>query len=96
MASAPVSKQTDSFPTSMHVLKNLQKIEIIAVNSLVRLSERQRRVPPATFYPNPSLPRSGRGGRRFKSCHADQYLPKVFVRSGTTSGTDTQAAHHSS
>jgi hypothetical protein len=26
------------------------------------------------FYPHPSLPRSGRGGRRFKSCHSDQYL----------------------
>ena len=25
-----------------------------------------------SFYPNPSLPRSGRGGRRFKSCHSDQ------------------------
>jgi hypothetical protein len=38
------------------------------------------------------LPRSGRGGRRFKSCHSDQYLTKFFFRSGTTSGTDTPIA----
>jgi len=42
-------------------------------------------------YPNPSLPRSGRGGRRFKSCHSDQYLAKFSIQSGTTSGTDTPA-----
>jgi hypothetical protein len=36
-----------------------------------------------------SAPRSGRGGRRFKSCHSDQHLAKLPVPSGTTSGTDT-------
>jgi hypothetical protein len=38
------------------------------------------------------LPRSGGGGRRFKSCHSDQHLAKLPVPSGTTSGTDTPIA----
>jgi hypothetical protein len=29
----------------------------------------------AYLYPNPFLLRSGRGGRRFKSCHSDQTIP---------------------
>jgi hypothetical protein len=37
-------------------------------------------------------PRSGRGGRRFKSCHSDQHLAKLSVPFGTTSGTDTPIA----
>jgi hypothetical protein len=36
---------------------------------------------------------SDEGGRRFKSCHSDQYLAKLPVASGTTSGTDTPAAN---
>jgi len=34
-------------------------------------------------------PRSGRGGRRFKSCHSDQYLAEFHQSSGTDYGTDT-------
>jgi hypothetical protein len=32
---------------------------------------------------------SDEGGRRFKSCHSDQYLAKLPFQSGTTSGTET-------
>jgi hypothetical protein len=32
-------------------------------------------------------PRSGRGGRRFKSCHSDQYLAKIKMLAGTDCGT---------
>src|SRR5438270_13800642 len=28
-------------------------------------------------------PRSGRGGRRFKSCHSDQYLAEIMTLPGT-------------
>ena len=33
--------------------------------------------------------RSGRGGRRFKSCHSDQYLAEFHQSSGTDYGSDT-------
>jgi hypothetical protein len=29
----------------------------------------------------PGVPRSGRGGRRFKSCHSDQIIPNAWRRS---------------
>jgi hypothetical protein len=32
-------------------------------------------------------PRSGRGGRRFKSCHSDQYLAEIETLAGTDCGT---------
>src|SRR5712671_986682 len=32
-------------------------------------------------------PRSGRGGRRFKSCHSDQHLAKIKMLAGTDCGT---------
>src|SRR5262245_12185092 len=32
-------------------------------------------------------PRSGRGGRRFKSCHSDQYLADNTTITGTDCGT---------
>ena len=32
-------------------------------------------------------PRSGRGGRRFKSCHSDQYLAEIQELRGTVCGT---------
>ena len=35
-----------------------------------------------------SAPRSGRGGRRFKSCHSDQHLAKILALTGTDCGTD--------
>jgi hypothetical protein len=35
-----------------------------------------------------SAPRSGRGGRRFKSCHSDQYLAEIPKFPGTDCGTD--------
>ena len=34
-----------------------------------------------------SAPRSGRGGRRFKSCHSDQHLAKIESVSATESAT---------
>ena len=34
-----------------------------------------------------SAPRSGRGGRRFKSCHSDQHLAEIKTFIGTDSGT---------
>src|SRR5436190_24062295 len=34
-----------------------------------------------------SAPRSGRGGRRFKSCHSDQYLAHIADRIATGSAT---------
>jgi hypothetical protein len=43
-------------------------------------------------YPNPSLPRSGRGGRRFKSCHSDQYLADPQDSGPTVSPTDIAAS----
>src|SRR5260370_19505343 len=36
-----------------------------------------------------SAPRSERGGRRFKSCHSDQYLADFQLLPGTDCGTDT-------
>jgi hypothetical protein len=42
------------------------------------------------FYPNPSLPRSGRGGRRFKSCHSDQYLAGFYIAAATDIATETE------
>jgi Type IV secretory system Conjugative DNA transfer len=33
------------------------------------------------------LPRSGRGGRRFKSCHSDQHLAEIKTLTGTDCGT---------
>src|SRR5229473_4895482 len=32
-------------------------------------------------------PRSGRGGRRFKSCHSDQHLAEFQILTGTDCGT---------
>jgi hypothetical protein len=37
-------------------------------------------------------PRSGRGGRRFKSCHSDQNLAQSTEHSGTDIGTETSRA----
>src|ERR1700730_3118110 len=34
-----------------------------------------------------SAPRSGRGGRRFKSCHSDQGLAEIPTSTGTDCGT---------
>ena len=39
-----------------------------------------------------SEPRSGRGGRRFKSCHSDQYLASSETPIPTVSPTDTRRA----
>ena len=39
-------------------------------------------------FPVPGHPRSGRGGRRFKSCHSDQYLTCFPDVTGTDCGTD--------
>ena len=36
-----------------------------------------------------SAPRSGRGGRRFKSCHSDHHLAQCDNQSGTNIGTET-------
>jgi hypothetical protein len=36
----------------------------------------------------PNTPRSGRGGRRFKSCHSDQYLVDSETATPTVSPTD--------
>jgi len=36
-------------------------------------------------------PRSGRGGRRFKSCHSDQHLAFFQDLTGTDCGTETRA-----
>ena len=46
------------------------------------------------FYPNPSLPRSGRGGRRFKSCHSDQYLAEFEIAAATDIATETSNLAH--
>jgi hypothetical protein len=35
-----------------------------------------------------SAPRSGRGGRRFKSCHSDHYLAEIESAIATGSATD--------
>jgi hypothetical protein len=37
-----------------------------------------------------SAPRSGRGGRRFKSCHSDQYLDHLLRAIPTDSPTEIQ------
>jgi hypothetical protein len=37
--------------------------------------------------PAASAPRSGRGGRRFKSCHSDQHLAEIQTSTGTDCGT---------
>jgi hypothetical protein len=38
-------------------------------------------------------PRSGRGGRRFKSCHSDQHLAKIKILNGTDCGTETPSTY---
>ena len=38
-----------------------------------------------------SAPRSGRGGRRFKSCHSDHYLREIPSRSATASATSLRS-----
>ena len=38
-----------------------------------------------------SAPRSGRGGRRFKSCHSDQYLARSEAPTGTETGVSDTA-----
>jgi hypothetical protein len=40
-----------------------------------------------------SAPRSGRGGRRFKSCHSDQHLAEISKVSGTDCGTVSQGVY---
>jgi hypothetical protein len=42
-----------------------------------------------------SAPRSGRGGRTFKSCYFDQHLAVLFDRAGTDCGTETDGRSHS-
>ena len=55
----------------------------------------RRPSPPCPVYSKRSrkkvsiIPCSGRGGRRFKSCHSDQYLAEFYQSSGTDYGTDT-------
>src|SRR5207253_2083735 len=39
-----------------------------------------------------SAPRSGRGGRRFKSCHSDQYLAQFGTATATDIATETRQA----
>src|SRR6516165_432590 len=46
------------------------------------------------FYPDPSLPRSGRGGRRFKSCHSDQLSSHEKSSWGTIWGTKRSPREH--
>src|SRR5262249_41792786 len=53
-----------------------------------RAAQRMMRIS-MDFQVDRKTPRSGRGGRRFKSCHSDQQLSKLCLQSGTTSGTDT-------
>jgi hypothetical protein len=43
--------------------------------------------------PPGSAPRSGRGGRRFKSCHSDQHLAEIPTSTGTDCGTVSSDAH---
>jgi hypothetical protein len=40
-----------------------------------------------------SAPRSGRGGRRFKSYHSDQHLAEIPTSTGTDCGTVSSDAH---
>jgi hypothetical protein len=40
-----------------------------------------------------SAPRSGRGGRRFKSCHSNQHLAEIPTSTGTDCGTVSSDAH---
>jgi hypothetical protein len=42
---------------------------------------------------NSYTPRSGRGGRRFKSCHSDQGLAEIQTSTGTDCGTVSSDAH---
>ena len=55
----------------------------------------RRPSPPCPVYSKRSrkkvsiIPCSGRGGRRFKSCHYDQYLAEFHQSSGTDYGADT-------
>src|SRR5260370_41514749 len=42
---------------------------------------------------NGGAPRSGRGGRRFKSCHSDQHLAENETLTGTDCGTVSTGAN---
>ena len=59
------------------------------------VNKRRRTVPNVTKIDDISkggyeTPRSGRGGRRFKSCHSDQYLADFLGASPTDSPTEIQ------
>ena len=58
-------------------------------NAATNVNKRERtRQKTLKIQENPgSAPRSGRGGRRFKSCHSDQHLADLLAKSATTRAT---------
>ena len=52
--------------------------------------QNMRTTPPRRVAQSGSAPRSGRGGRRFKSCHSDQHLGSSETSIPTVSPTDSR------